>query len=225
MSGGIQLFDFSVDLLRAILWQYNDAARLQSLLTQKQDWYTERQTEFWSSWYRDVFNLDTANDFGLAVWSIILEVPLTIGVPGTGDRVVWGLGEFNGNFSRWNGGDNLTGVNFGRDGDAVLGLNTAQKRLVLKLRYYQLISRGAVPEVNEFLNRLFGPGVYVLDGNDMTYTCVFTFVPPAQTMMVLEKFDLLPRPAGVERKILIRPGNSFGFAPYYLNFEQGNYHA
>ena len=83
MSGGIQLFDFSVDLLRAILWQYNDATRLQSLLQQKQDWYNEQQTEFWSSWYRDVFNLDTANDFGLAVWSIILEVPLTIGVPGT----------------------------------------------------------------------------------------------------------------------------------------------
>ena len=68
----IQEFDFSVDLLRALLWQYEDATGLQALLRQKSEWYTVNQTAFWSNWERDVFDLTTANDFGCAVWGIIL---------------------------------------------------------------------------------------------------------------------------------------------------------
>ncbi|MHC5308195.1 DUF2612 domain-containing protein [Bartonella sp. LJL80] len=219
-----QKFDFSVDLLKALLWQYDDAPRLQTLLRKKDVWYESRHRQFWQSWYADVFNLDTANDFGLSVWAIILDVPLTVGIEGSGARTVWGMGEFNGNFSRWDGESHKFGTNFGRDGDAVIGLNLQQKRLILKLRYYQLISRGSVIEVNRFLYHLFGEGVYVLDGLDMTFSYIFRFVPPAQTMFVLEQFDLLPRPAGVERKIRIKPAESFGFKPYYLNFDNGNFH-
>ena len=74
----IQEFDYSVDLLKAILWQYNESPNLLSLVTQKQEWYTQNQSEFWSDWYTNVFNLQTANLFGLAVWSIILNVPLYV---------------------------------------------------------------------------------------------------------------------------------------------------
>lgn len=221
----IQQFDFSVDLLQALLWQYEDAVHLQSLLKQKQTWYDRHQTAYWNDWYRDVFNLDTANDFGLSVWSIILEVPLNYGVQGSGDRVVFGFGDPNGNYSKWDGAKNTFGTNFGRDAAAVLGLSTQQKRMILKLRYFQLISRGAVPEVNQFLQMLFGNGVYVLDGLDMTYTFVFSFVPDDKTLFILENFDVLPRPAGVEKKVLIEPANTFGFDPYYLNFENSNFYS
>ncbi|WP_231668322.1 DUF2612 domain-containing protein [Ralstonia solanacearum] len=44
-------------------------------------------TAFWENWIRDVFDLRTANDFGLSVWSEILGVPLAVTVdptkPGT----------------------------------------------------------------------------------------------------------------------------------------------
>ena len=33
----IQEFDFSVDILQALLWQYNDATKLQALLQKKQE--------------------------------------------------------------------------------------------------------------------------------------------------------------------------------------------
>ena len=76
MAATIQEFDFSVDLLQAILWQYNNATSLQSLLNSEQAWVIENQTEFWENWLRDVFDLRTANEFGLSVWSIILGIPL-----------------------------------------------------------------------------------------------------------------------------------------------------
>jgi hypothetical protein len=211
----VQQFDFSVDLLRAILWQYEDAAGLQSLLASKAQWYSENQTEFWESWRRDVFDLTTANDFGCAVWGVILGVPLSLGQPGTGAREVFGFGEFNTNFE--NG-------NFGRDRAGVAGLTTEQKRLVLRLRYFQLVSDGSVPHTNFVLQSVFGQG-YVLDGGDMTATYVFETALPSQVIAVLEQFDLLPRPAGVGINILINPDNVFGFDPIYLNFENGQFGA
>jgi len=211
----IQEFDYSVDLLRALLWQYEDATRLQSLLADKSAWYADNQTQFWTDWYNDVFNLQTANDFGCSVWGIILGIPLSLNLPGTGARSVWGFGPFNSNFEN---------SNFGRDASGVGALTTDQKRLVLRLRYYQLISDGSVPFTNFVLNEIFGQGK-VLDGYDMTATYVFDTQLPSTVIAVLEQFDLLPRPAGVEINILINPTNVFGFAPYYLNFENGTFGA
>lgn len=211
----VQEFDFSVDLLRAILWQYDGAEKLQSLLRQKDEWYQENQTNFWASWIRDVFDLRTANDFGCSVWGVILGVPLSIGQPGSGARPVFGFGTFNQNFD--NG-------NFGRDSAGVASLTTDQKRLVLRLRYYQIVSDGSPVSANAALRDVFGFG-YVLDGLDMTATYVFPVALSSQVRLVLEEFDLLPRPAGVEANILIDPGNAFGFAPVYQNFENGTFGA
>lgn len=216
MSRDVQEFDFSVDLLQALLWQYNDAARLQGLLTRKAAWYVENQTEFWTDWIADVFDLRTANDFGLAVWAQILNVALVAAVPATEDRPVFGFGDFNLNFG--NG-------NFGRDLNGAVSLNTEQKRLLLRLRYFQLTSTGAAPEINAMLAYLFGVlgGVYVLDGHDMTAVYVFDFIPPSNMLFVFQNFDILPRPAGVETTILVEPRDRFGFDPYYLNYDNANF--
>lgn len=211
----IQQFDYSVNLLQALLWQYDDAPHLKSIATQKDAWFAGAQTAFWSDWYRDVFNLETANDFGLGIWARILNVPLVVGQPAS-DWPVFGFADYNENFDQ---------AGFGINAGSSINLTTEQKRLVLKLRAFQLITRGAVTEVNAFLAQLFGDmgSVYVLDGEDMTCTYIFNFIPSSAVLFVLRKYDLLPRPAGVEAKILINPSDSFGFAPYYLNFDNGSF--
>jgi hypothetical protein len=211
----VQQFDFSVDLLRAILWQYNDAGRLQSLFSSKAQWYAEAQAGFWEDWAQDVFDLTTANEFGLSVWGVILDVPLSYGLPSSGARPVFGFGDFNQNF------ENGT---FGRDAAGVAGLTIDQKRLVLRLRYYQLISDGTVPHINYVLREVFGMG-RVLDSYDMTATYIFETALGSGVLAVLQEFDLLPRPAGVEIDILIDPTNVFGFDPYYQNFGNGGFGA
>lgn len=78
MSVSNQDFDFSVDILNALIWRDNQAVNLQSLLNGKAAWYEQNHEDFWSDWLTNVFNLDTANEFGLAVWAQILGLPLTL---------------------------------------------------------------------------------------------------------------------------------------------------
>ena len=210
--------DFSVDLLRSILWQYNDAARLQGILTRKQDWYNTNVTEFWEWWVSHVFNLMTADDFGLAVWGKILDESRDAFVPAQGvDYPAWGFGAYRKNFRHGN---------FRRDTAGFVRLSTDQYRLLLRLRYYRFISRGTVPEINAFIQMLFGDAqtVYVLDPLDMSFAIyVFDTAPASWQRFVLENMDALPRPAAVGAKIRIVTGRNFGFGQYHTNFGNGNF--
>lgn len=187
----IQLFDFSVNLLRAILWQYNEAANLQSLLVLKHLWYEENQKQFWDDWYVNVFDLNTANDFGLQVWSIILNIPIiVITAPPETPKVGIFFGDDH---------ENFTNGNFAPGNGGTVELTVEQARQLLKMRYFQITTCGAAPEINQFFKTLFendGP-VYVRDNLDMTATYVFEFQPSSQLLYVLNKYDILPRPAGV----------------------------
>lgn len=216
-AGNIQAFDFSVNLMKALLWQYNEAVNLQSLLQQKQNWYDVNQEQFWQNWYNDVFNLETANEFGCAVWAIILGIPITAVAPPTAPQPTFGFGLFNQNFDN---GD------FSNLNPNVVSLTLEQQRLILQLRYYQLVSRGTVPEINFILERLFGEqGVaYVLDGLNMTCEYVFLFQPSSALLFVLEFFDLLPRPAGVRLRLTILGREIFGFGSFNENFDNGNFY-
>lgn len=94
MSTSIEDFDFSVDILSALIWRNNEAPSLQSLLQSKQDWYAENHTQFWTDWCINVFNLETANEFGLSVWAQILGVPLNLIVaPSGGPQFGFGFPE------------------------------------------------------------------------------------------------------------------------------------
>lgn len=214
----VQEFDFSVDLLKALLWQHENAERLQSLLTKKQEWYDANLTAFWSDWYRDVFDLDTANAFGLSVWARILDVSLFIETANTVATPHFGFGANHLNFN--NG-------NFAQQAGQQ-GLDVEQARLVLKLRYLQLISRGSVTEINEWLFELFGQQgkVFVVDSLDMTFaTYFFSFEPDSRLRFILEEYDLLPRPAAVGVRYQVQVRDSFGFGTNHLNFENGNFGA
>lgn len=102
MTGNIQEFDYSVNLLQSILWQYNDAENLVGLLNKKQSWYNTNQEQFWSDWYNNVFNLATANDFGCSVWGYILGLPLSFDSSPNFNQPIWGFGPFNQNFGNGN---------------------------------------------------------------------------------------------------------------------------
>lgn len=192
MTETIQTFDTSVDVMQTILWQYDGATRLQTLLQEKQAWYDINQTQFWDDWYRDVFDLRTANYFGLSVWAIILGQPIIFNNVGDPAQIAFGFNShvFHKNFNR---------SNFARkDGFTyVLGIDAA--RILLQLRYFQLTSSGTVPETNRMLKYVFGDMglAYLVDNNDMTQEYIFTFALSADLKFLFTNFDILPRPAGV----------------------------
>lgn len=213
----IQQFDYSVNLMKALLWEYNDAKNLQALLQKSQDWYDTNQRDFWQNWYNNVFNLATADQFGLAVWAIILGMPLNLIVQ-PNSNTPFGFGTFNKNFN--NG-------SFANIQPNVVSLTIAEQRLILQLRYFQLTCNGTVPEINAFLKYVFANlgTVYVLDGLDMTCVYVFLFQPSTGLLAALENLDLLPRPAAVKATIRIATGGIFGFGPYNQNFTNGTFRA
>ena len=202
----IEQFDYSVNLLQSMIWQYDNATRLKSLVSQKQDWYNVYQSQFWEDWYNNVFNLLTANAFGLSVWSVILNLPLFLGQVESPSKPVFGFNRFDPTYpDLLNGNLNFENSNFSIRG-TVIFLTLEQQRFLLRLRYYQLCSRGDVTDVNEFLNYLittsdigYSGTLYMVDNLDMTITYVFTASNfSADLLTVIEKFDVLPRPTGVK---------------------------
>lgn len=222
----IEQIDYTLDVEQALLWQYDKATALISLVTQKQEWLDINQTEFWSDWYTDVYNLYTANSFGLSVWSIILDIPYFVR-PMNPFVDVWGFNEYPPINPYVNFDNGVFGAIYDYDPSRP-PLTVEEQRIVLKLRYFQLISRGALTYTNEFFNMLFndpsGPyqgGVWELDGFDMTITYVINCDLSVNLIEVIKTYDLFPRPAAVGIKYVDTRFPAFGFGEFYFNFERG----
>lgn len=198
------------DLTKALLWRHNDAVNLQALIANKQAFYDKHATEFFDDWKRDVFNLDTANDFGLTVWGIILGFPVSVNTaepaPVNGS---FGFGEFRKNF----------GHQFAPS-DETLSLTTDIARIVLKLRFYGLVTRATIPECTAIVREVFKDygDCYCLDGLNMTIRYVFNFNLPSGVRQILNDFDLLPRQNSVEAIYIDSPNSRFGFGGLRKNF-------
>lgn len=227
----IQEFDYSVNLLQAILWQYDEATNLLSLINQKQTWYNVNQTQFWENWYTDVFNILTANQFGLSVWSYILNVPLYLDNP-TEDpsKPNWGYNDNSAYPVLENSYLNFIGSNFSTKGQ-ILVLTLEEQRFLLRLRYFQLSDNGVVSNINTFLKYLcdtsqigYDGSIYALDGLDMEITYVITDPGfPKYLLQAIQILDLFPRPTGVLIKIHVNYGFQFGFNSGTINnFENTN---
>ena len=213
----VQQFDFAVDLLRALLWQDNNTPNMTAILQAKQTWYDTNVSTFWSDWVTDVFDIRTANQFGLAVWAIVLGVPTTVILPPT-TKANFGFGSFNKNFNNGNFGQNTSQA-------AILTLE--QQRLLLLLRYFSLTTLPSVTNINAGLKRILGSlgTCYVLDPLDMSYiTYVFTFIPNSELSFVLNNYDVLPRPSTLGIKFVTSSNSgTFGFGPYNKNFNNGTF--
>lgn len=211
-----QEFDFSVDLMRSILWQYEGAPKMVALARAQQSFSDSRNGQFWKDWIRNVFDLTTANDFGLAVWSRILDYPITLKSEKRITGAVFGFGANHKNFE--NG-------NFGISEDQETVLGTEEARKLLLLRWFKLTMRPTIPNINRALEIVFGPGqVYVVDSYDMTFvTYMFSQTPNYKLRDLLNRTDALPRPSTVGTRWIVQPRPAFGFGPHHLNFENGNF--
>lgn len=57
-----------------LIWQYCNAPNLAQIIENEFAFYKKNVNDFFNDWYNDVFNLLTANTFGLNVWANILGV-------------------------------------------------------------------------------------------------------------------------------------------------------
>lgn len=77
----------AIDFEKHILWQYNNAPALNSLMENKQNWYDINNNQYWNDYIKDVLNISTANDYGLSIWGSILQIPKTFLVNGVEETI------------------------------------------------------------------------------------------------------------------------------------------
>lgn len=228
----IQQFDFSIDILQTVLWKYDGTKNLLGLMKSIQAFVDINQTKFWKDWYADVFNLLTANTFGLAVWSYILNTPLYLDAdPESPDKPNFGFNEYDPSFpTLLNTYLNFENSNFSTIG-TVLSLTEEEQRFLLRLVYYKLSGKLDIISINEFLDYLcrtsninYSGTIYALDGLDMSMTYVFTAPNfPPNLLQIIQDLDSLPRPAAVKIRYVLNTDHVFGFGIYNQNFENGNF--
>ncbi|USN16414.1 hypothetical protein PLUTO_00980 [Luteibacter phage vB_LflM-Pluto] len=148
----------NTDIMQAAKWMQNKAPNLLSLLQQKKDWYDQYHKKFWSDWNVNVFDLRTANPFGLMIWCIILNVPSQLfGLYGT--PRAWAYGDKRQNFVYSGGAEpatdrNTIGGNFA-GGQQTTILSLQEVRWALRLRYVALICNGRIAFINKMLRYIF----------------------------------------------------------------------
>jgi hypothetical protein len=157
------------------------------------------QTENIEDLYDMVWNVLTAEGWGLDVWGRIVGVIRTLHLPGGATNYIG----FNEAGSSWTG--------FGQGGFYSGGALTENyvladndfRRLVLA-KAATNICDGSIPAINAILLRLFPlrGNSYVIDGLDMTMTYRFEFpLTPVELAIVLQS-GALPNPCGVVISIL-----------------------
>ena len=82
MSERNSISAISEELDRVILWQY-DNSNLVGFVQLLADFLGQSTKQFWEDWQSDVVNVDTANDFGLAVWGKVLGIERPVISTGT----------------------------------------------------------------------------------------------------------------------------------------------
>tara|TARA_R110000851_G_C13009066_1_gene559154 strand:+ start:352 stop:939 length:588 start_codon:yes stop_codon:yes gene_type:complete len=185
----IQNYDIKIDLLKHIPWQYDNAEHLKKIIQNKQDNFQKYVIDFINDFYTNVYNVDTANDFGLRIWEIILNIDFTIPELPPRTNNIFGFGDFNSNFYNSNflpvaGEDN--------------SLSVELKRLVVKLKYQSYFAPSSIIEINRVVKIILSDTSYAIDNLNMSVTINIdsSNVDP-ERFNIMKDYYLLSIPAAV----------------------------
>lgn len=209
----------NINLLSALDWQRSAADIAKQFIINEQNWLDVNHCQFWNDWKVDVFNLSTANDFGLAVWSIILDEDISgYAVASPQDYPSFGFGIDDKNFE--NG-------SFATENATTYDFTIEQKRIILQLKAFKVLAMsGPIIQTNKAMANIFGNGVILaFDNFDMSYTYQLLDSDISDFIVEINKRDLLPRPIGIDiSEILIIKVSTWGFSEFDENFFDGNFY-
>ena len=179
------------DVQKTVLSQYGCAPTLNALI---EAWnQTLDPTRLLETWFTNIWNLDTAQGYGLDVWGRIVGVErvLTLSTDsffGFAEPQDLTLQPFNA--APWYSGTQTTS-NYRLSDEAF--------RQLINAKALANITDGSITSLNAILMTLFaGQGdVWVADTGTMTLTYTFNFAPSAVQVSLIQSSGVLMRPAGV----------------------------
>ena len=182
------------DIWSTVISQFSNSPILTGIIEAFND--AMDQTQNLDSFYDLVFNVLTAQGYGLDVWGRIVNVARTLPVSGGPAPATFG---FNEPGNDWVGFNQAPFTSAGASPTTNVTLIDAQYRPLVLAKAATNIWNGSIPGLNAILLALFqGRGsVYVQDNLNMSLTYVFGFALSALDLAVVEESGCLPAPAGV----------------------------
>lgn len=218
---------------QTIISQYANSPTLVQLI-QNMNQYIDQTANF-QAFYDYVWNVNTAQGFGLDVWGRIVGIERQLEV--VSPQVYFGFAEA---FQGITGAQNSQPFNQAPfyNGKAVTNtftLGDAAYRQLILAKALANISNLTAPSLNALISKVFsflpqqgdilGVGklpftlyapaqrAYVQDTGGMQYRVVFEFYPTALQLAIILNSGVFPRPAGVRLQVVeFAPDSTFGFA-------------
>lgn len=186
--------DINTDILENITCQYDQSPALSTLIAGEQKFFNTNVRDFWNSWKDIVFNLNTANRFGLLIWAVILGCTEYVEMTQkllTGKS--FGFSEHHKNFFQSNFALN----------SIIINLSTTALRKLLKAQMLNFNSNASIADINRVLTILF-PNNYAyvscdIENNTITYH--FPIALDESELGLVLFTNILPVPVGVKRLI------------------------
>jgi hypothetical protein len=184
---------------QTIISQYANSPTLTQLITNFFQ-YIDQQTNI-DAFFDMVWNVDTAQGWGLDVWGRIVGVVRTLHVQNAGNYAGFseqgvGADDFSpGGLSPFYLGGPLTN-NF--------ALTDPAFRTLIYAKALANISDGSMKAINQLLVNLFPNrgNCYVTDGGNMTMTYTFKFALTPVEAAIVQTSGILPKPVGVSATVV-----------------------
>jgi len=156
------------------------------------------QTVNFDEFFDDIWNVLTAQGYGLDIWGKIVNVSRTLSVPG--NQTFFGFEEAQPGSQPFNRAPFFSGEQLS---DNFVLTDSAYLTLILAKALFN-ITDGSIRAINQILLSLFkGRGnCWVIDNRDMTMTYNFTFALTPIELAIVEQSGALPRPSGVASNVV-----------------------
>lgn len=208
-----------IDVEQTIISQYANSPSLVALIQNMNEYIDPRSNL--EAFYNFVWNVDTAQGFGLDIWGNIVGVSRLLQIPGS-DPIVG----FD-NASDPNDWYPMSEGRFAIEGEVTTAYelpDDAYRVLILTKALANIITTTA-PATNQLLVNMF-PGrgkAFVRDLGGMAMQFVFNFSLTTVEYAIITQSGVLPHPAGVFYSVVVIPEGLFGFQGYTgaLPFNEG----
>ena len=162
------------------------------------------QTENLDNFYDLIWNVLTAQGYGLDLWGRIVNVSRTLAIPVVGTGPTFGFNEPGNDWTGFNQGPFATGGSLTQN----VVLSDAQFRPLVLAKAASNICDGGITAINSILLGLFQGRTgecYVADGLNMSLTYTFGFALQPIDIAIIQNSGVLPNPCGVVVNIASSP--------------------
>ena len=190
-----------------LLAQYANSPTIVQLIANMAQ-YIDASADF-DAFYDAVWNIETAQGYGLDVWGRIVNVSRQLTIAGAVSNL--GFSEGGASYSPFGQASFYTGV----PATQSYTLADPAYRVLILVKALANISSCTPRSLNQLLQNLFaGRGrCYVIDQGGMSMSFVFEFMLQPYELAILTQSSALPRPAAVSAQVVqLDLPNTFGFS-------------